>query len=101
MQSAQAGDELRKKEGTATTWVIGYEDIKDIVRRAFDSESYNLLFAGRPASSKTLFLQGILEMKSSVYFERHQPQHPRLAAHALARMNSDYQQHMQRAARPI
>ena len=82
--------------------IQGYDDIKDIVRRALESdENYNLLFVGPPSSSKTLFLQGILEMKSSVYFERHQPQHPRLAAHALARMNSDYQQHMQRAARPI
>jgi hypothetical protein len=39
--------------------IQGYEDIKDIVRRALDSdENYNLLFVGTPASSKTLFLQG-------------------------------------------
>jgi len=38
--------------------IQGYEDIKDIVRRALDSdENYNLLFVGPPASSKTLFLQ--------------------------------------------
>ena len=50
--------------------IQGYEDIKDIVRRALDSdENYNLLFVGPPASSKTLFLQGILEMKSGVYFD--------------------------------
>ena len=50
--------------------IHGYEDIKDIVRRALDSnENYNLLFVGPPASSKTLFLQGILEMKSGVYFD--------------------------------
>ncbi|HXP52446.1 MAG TPA: ATP-binding protein, partial [Bacteroidia bacterium] len=50
--------------------IQGYEDIKDIVRHALDSdENYNLLFAGSPASSKTLFLQGILEMKSGVYFD--------------------------------
>jgi DNA polymerase III delta prime subunit len=51
--------------------VQGYEDIKDIVRRALDSdENYNLLFVGTPASSKTLFLQGILEIrKDGVYFD--------------------------------
>jgi len=50
--------------------IQGCEDIKDIVRRVLDSdESYNLLFVGPPASSKTLFLQGILEMKSGVYFD--------------------------------
>jgi hypothetical protein len=43
---------------------------KIIVRRALDSdENYNLLFVGAPASSKTLFLQSIIEMKSGVYFD--------------------------------
>src|SRR5215470_16431420 len=50
--------------------IQGYEDIKDIVRRVLESdENYNLLFVGPPTSSKTLFLQGILEMKSGVYFD--------------------------------
>jgi hypothetical protein len=51
--------------------IEGYEDIKDIVIRALDSEdSYNLLFTGPPASSKTLFLLGILDMrKDGVYFD--------------------------------
>jgi replication-associated recombination protein RarA len=51
--------------------IQGYEDIKDIVRRALDSdENYNLLFIGRPASAKTLFLEGILEVrKDGVYFD--------------------------------
>ena len=51
--------------------IQGYEDIKDIVRRVLDSdEIYNLLFVGTPASSKTLFLQGILEIrKDYVYFD--------------------------------
>jgi replication-associated recombination protein RarA len=50
--------------------IQGYEDIKDLVRRALESdENYNLLFVGPPASSKTLFLQDILEMKSDVYFD--------------------------------
>src|SRR5215470_12043888 len=51
--------------------IYGYEDIKDIVRRTLDSdENYNLLFIGPPASSKTLFLQAILEIrKDGVYFD--------------------------------
>jgi len=50
--------------------IQGYEDIKDVVIRALESvENYNLLFVGPPASSKTLFLQGILEIKSGVYFD--------------------------------
>ena len=51
--------------------IHGYEDIKDIVRRVLESdENYNLLFVGIPASSKTLFLQGILELKKDgVYFD--------------------------------
>jgi replication-associated recombination protein RarA len=50
--------------------IQGYDDIKDIVRRALDAEdNYNLLFIGPPASSKTLFLLGILESKKGVYFD--------------------------------
>jgi holliday junction DNA helicase RuvB len=50
--------------------IEGYEDIKDIVMRALDSEdNYNLLFTGPPASAKTLFLLGILELKHGVYFD--------------------------------
>jgi MoxR-like ATPase len=50
--------------------IHGYDDIKDIVRRVLDAEdSYNLLFVGPPASAKTLFLLGILESKSGVYFD--------------------------------
>jgi hypothetical protein len=48
----------------------GYDDLKDIVRRALDAEdNYNLLFVGPPASAKTLFLLGILESKKGVYFD--------------------------------
>jgi MoxR-like ATPase len=50
--------------------IHGYDDIKDIVRRALDAEdNYNLLFIGKPASSKTLFLLGILECRKGVYFD--------------------------------
>ncbi len=42
--------------------IVGYDDIKDLVRRVLSSdENYNLLFVGPPASAKTLFLLGILE----------------------------------------
>ncbi|MFZ0222601.1 MAG: AAA family ATPase [Candidatus Nitrosopolaris sp.] len=51
--------------------IQGYGDIKDIVRRALDVEdNYNLLFIGPPASAKTLFLLGILDIrKNGVYFD--------------------------------
>jgi replication-associated recombination protein RarA len=49
---------------------LGYNDLKDIVRRALDGEdNYNLLFIGPPASAKTLFLLGIIEYKKGVYFD--------------------------------
>jgi MoxR-like ATPase len=50
--------------------IQGYDDIKDIVKRALDAEdNYNLLFIGPPASAKTLFLLGIIECKKGVYFD--------------------------------
>jgi hypothetical protein len=50
--------------------IEGYDDIKDLVRRALDSnENYNLLLCGPPASAKTLFLLGILECREGVYFD--------------------------------
>jgi Holliday junction DNA helicase RuvB len=51
--------------------IHGYDDIKDVVRRALDAEdNYNLLFIGPPASAKTLFLLGILDIrKNGVYFD--------------------------------
>jgi MoxR-like ATPase len=52
--------------------IQGYDDLKDIVGRVLDAEdNYNLLFVGPPASSKTLFLLGILECKKGkgVYFD--------------------------------
>jgi len=53
--------------------IEGYEDIKEIVMRVLDSEdNYNLLFTGPPASAKTLFVLGILDMgKDGVYFGRY------------------------------
>ncbi len=50
--------------------IEGYDDIKNLVRRALDSdENYNLLFVGPPASAKILFLLGILECRRGVYFD--------------------------------
>jgi hypothetical protein len=50
--------------------IEGYHDVKNIVIRALESEdNYNLLLCGPPASSKTLFLMGILDMKNGVYFD--------------------------------
>src|SRR5262249_7646822 len=50
--------------------IQGYDDIKNIVRRALDSdENYNPLLCGPPASAKTLFLLGILECRKGVYFD--------------------------------
>jgi hypothetical protein len=44
--------------------IQGYDDVKDIVKRALGAEdNYNLLFIGPPASAKTLFLLGIIEYK--------------------------------------
>jgi replication-associated recombination protein RarA len=51
--------------------IDGYDDVKEIVRRALNTdEQYNLVFIGAPASGKTLFLQAILDMsKDVVYFD--------------------------------
>jgi hypothetical protein len=50
--------------------IEGYDDIKNIVRRALSSEeNYNLLLCGTPASAKTLLLHGILEYRNGVYFD--------------------------------
>ena len=50
--------------------IVGYNDIKDLVRRVLSSdENYNLLFCGPPASAKTLFLLGILECRKAVFFD--------------------------------
>jgi hypothetical protein len=50
--------------------IQGCDDLKQIVSRVLDAEgNYNLLFIGPPASSKTLFLQGILDIRKGVYFD--------------------------------
>ena len=62
---------LRSKRENAFNTIQGYNDIKNIVNRVLDAEdNYNLLFIGAPASSKTLFLQGILDIKKDgVFFD--------------------------------
>jgi replication-associated recombination protein RarA len=51
--------------------ISGYDDLKEIVERTLDAEdNYNLLLIGPPASSKTLFLMGILNIrKDAIYFD--------------------------------
>ena len=51
--------------------IEGYEDVKDIISRALESEdNFNLLLCGPPASSKTLFQNAIIEYeKDAVYFD--------------------------------
>jgi hypothetical protein len=64
---------LFNKHSTANVFtnIEGYDDLKQIVSRAIGAEdNYNLLFVGPPASSKTLFLMGILDIrKYAVYFD--------------------------------
>src|ERR1700739_2916716 len=61
-------DLFRKEIGFEN--IHGYDDIKDIIKRALDAEdNYNLLFIGSPASAKTLFLLGIIEYNRGVYFD--------------------------------
>ena len=61
-------DLFRKEIGFEN--IQGYDDIKDIIKRALDAEdNYNLLFIGPPAGTKTLFLLGIIEYKKGVYFD--------------------------------
>src|SRR5215467_11863529 len=58
------------RKGVEFSNIHGYDDIKDLVRRALDAEdNYNLLFIGPPASAKTLFLLGIMECRKGVYFD--------------------------------
>jgi hypothetical protein len=68
--------DFRKGDEVGFANIQGYEDVKDIVRRALYAEdNYNLLFIGPPANAKTLFLEGILNMagkkkrRSGVYFD--------------------------------
>jgi len=62
-------------KSTGFDTIQGYDDLKGIVRRALDAESnYCLLFIGPPASAKTLFLEGILDIagkkkRDGVYFD--------------------------------
>jgi holliday junction DNA helicase RuvB len=58
-------------EKIAFSTIAEYDDLKSIVIRALETrEKYNLLFVGPPASAKTLFLYGILELRKGEYFDR-------------------------------
>jgi hypothetical protein len=57
---------FKRHEAQTFANIEGYEDIKLIINRVLDTEdNYNLLLIGSPASSKTLFLLGILESRNS------------------------------------
>jgi len=52
--------------------IAGYSDVKDIFKRALATdESINLLLVGPPASAKTMFLQGVMDIMGddAVYFD--------------------------------
>jgi Holliday junction DNA helicase RuvB len=61
----------RRSNSSQFANIEDYEDVKNVIVRALDAdENYNLLLCGPPASSKTLFLMGILEhRKDGVYFD--------------------------------
>ncbi len=49
--------------------IVGYDDVKDIVNRALDSEeNINILLDGPPASAKSLFLREIQENKKDCIY---------------------------------
>lgn len=49
--------------------IEGYQDIKNIINRALESEdNYNILLCGKPACAKSLFLQGIMEYEKDAVF---------------------------------
>ena len=70
---------LLNKHSTSDAFdkIQGYDDLKQIVSRALDTEdNYNLLLIGPPASSKTLFLMGILDIRNrniQTYNTNHTP----------------------------
>lgn len=61
---------FRHKELTFSK-IVGYEDVKDVINRALDSdENLNILLDGPPASAKSLFLREIQENKKDcLYFD--------------------------------
>jgi holliday junction DNA helicase RuvB len=64
---------LHHKQPTSFQNISGYDDLKDIINRALDSdENFNLLLIGPPASSKTMFLLEIMKIykdKGAQYFD--------------------------------
>lgn len=63
-------DKIVGIEKIAFSSIAEYDDLKRIVIRTLETrENYNLLFVGPPASAKTLFLYGILELRKGEYFD--------------------------------
>jgi predicted ATPase with chaperone activity len=47
--------------------IIGYNDVKRLVRMALDSdEQSHILLSGPPASAKTMFLESLRKLKSPI-----------------------------------
>ena len=50
--------------------IIGYNDVKRLVRMALDSdEQSHILLSGPPASAKTMFLESLSKLKSSYFVD--------------------------------
>src|SRR5215469_8429769 len=71
IESSQLIEKLVGIEKIAFSSIAEYDDLKRIVIRTLETkQNYNLLFVGPPASAKTLFLYGILEIRKGEYFDR-------------------------------
>jgi Holliday junction DNA helicase RuvB len=50
--------------------IIGYSDVKRLIRMALDSdEQSHILLSGPPASAKTMFLEFLIKLKSSYFVD--------------------------------
>jgi Holliday junction DNA helicase RuvB len=50
--------------------IIGYDNVKRLVRMALDSdEQSHILLSGPPASAKTMFLESLSKLKSSYFVD--------------------------------
>jgi Holliday junction DNA helicase RuvB len=58
------------KTGPVFKDIIGYNDVKRLVRMALDSdEQVSILLSGPPASAKTMFLESLSKLKSSYFVD--------------------------------
>jgi len=70
IESSQLIEKLVGIEKIAFSSIAEYDDLKrNVIRTLETKENCNLLFVGPPASAKTLFLYGILEIRKGEYFD--------------------------------